>query len=65
MIDFQIGSENYGGPFRYLGRRAILPTQTLRAAGLWIFSTVDTNFSIAVGIDCSIRIIFFVERRID
>ena len=35
MIDFQIGYERYGGPFRYLGRRAISPTQTLRAAGIW------------------------------
>ena len=39
MIDFQIGIERYGGPFRYLGRRAIFLTQTLRAAGIWIFST--------------------------
>ena len=39
MIDFQIGNERYGGPFRYLGRRAIFPTQTLRAAGICVFST--------------------------
>ena len=39
MIDFQIGNERYGGPFRYLGRRAIFLTQTLRATKIWIFST--------------------------
>ena len=37
IIDFDIGNERYGGPFRYLGRRAIFPKQTLRAAGIWIF----------------------------
>ena len=39
LYSFQIGSERYGGPFRYLGHRAIFPTQTLRVAGIWIFST--------------------------
>ena len=38
MIYFKRGYERYGDPFRYLGRRAIFPTQTLRAAGIWIFS---------------------------
>ena len=27
MIDFQIGHARYVGPFRYLGRRTIFPTQ--------------------------------------
>ena len=39
MIDFQRWNECHGGPFRYLGRRSISPTQILRAAGIWIFST--------------------------
>ena len=39
MIDFQIGHARYVGPFRYLGRRKIFPTQTLRAAGICVFST--------------------------
>ena len=51
MVAFQGGNERYGGPFRYLGRRAIFPTQTLRAAGIWILSTI---FSIVVGIDFSL-----------
>ena len=48
LYSFQIGSERYGGPFRYLGHRAIFPRQTLRAAGIWILT--NTNVSIAVGI---------------
>ena len=38
IIDFDIGNERYGGPFRYLGRRAIFLKETLRASGIWIFS---------------------------
>ena len=43
MIDFQKRNERYGGLFRYLGRRAIFPTQTLRPAVIWIFLNY-TNF---------------------
>ena len=39
MIDFQLGNERYGGAFRYFGRCAIFHPQTLRTAGIWIFST--------------------------
>ena len=39
MIDFQIGNELYGGPFRYLGRWAILLTQASRAVGIGISPT--------------------------
>jgi len=52
LFDFQMENERYGGPFRYLGHRAIFPRQTLRAAGIWILT--NTNVSIAVGISCSI-----------
>ena len=39
MIDFESGNEHYGGAFRYFGLGAIFPTQSLRAAGIWILST--------------------------
>ena len=55
MINLSSGNERYGGRFRYLGRRAISPTQTLHAAGIWIFSTTSTHeFSIAIGSNGSI-----------
>ena len=44
MIIFPIGNERFGGPFRYLGRRAIFRTQTLRAAGIRIFPTQTFGF---------------------
>ena len=37
MVEFQSGHARSGGSFRYVGRRAIFPTQTFRAAGIWIF----------------------------
>ena len=46
MIIFPIGNERFGGPFRYLGRRAIFPTETLRAARIWIFP--PQNFGVLV-----------------
>ena len=39
MVEIQIGTARSGAPFRYIGRRAIFLTQTLGAAGIWIFST--------------------------
>ena len=44
MVDFQIGNARYGGLYRYLGRRAIFRTQTLRAAGIRIFPTQTFGF---------------------
>ena len=34
MIDVVLRNERYGGEFRYFGRRAIFPAQTVRAAGI-------------------------------
>ena len=51
MIDFQIGHARYVGPFRYLGRRAIFPPQTLRAAGIWIFPTQTSRGDLYENVD--------------
>ena len=54
LIDF-LKNERYSGPFRYLGRRTIFPTQTLHAAGIWIFSTQTARLRLLMFvIDCSI-----------
>ena len=39
LSNIEMGNARSGGPSRYLGRRAIFPTQTLRAAGICVFST--------------------------
>ena len=51
MIKFQIGTARSGGSFRYLGRRAIFPPQTLRAAGIWIFPTQPSGGDLYENVD--------------
>ena len=61
MSDFHIKNVRSRGSFRYLGRRAISPTQTFRAAGIWIFST-QTFFGSFEGGRCDAKYRFSKRR---
>ena len=50
MIDSHSGHERYGGPFRYLGRQAIFPTQTFRLL-LVLIAQFDVALKEDMGID--------------
>ena len=47
MVEFHVGNARSGGSFRYLSRRAIFPTHTFRAAGIWIFLSSTQSFLVA------------------